>query len=144
MPNETKPHHRLAAAEALLLGGPMSVWNEWVENGTPPPGAEMRSIASPLNDLKRIAQAIADAEERGRQELPSPERLNRIQMPLPECEVTGRNLKHLMLKNGDALLYHGLAESESAALTHVLSGTRFRPTLVLEPIPVRAALEGKP
>jgi hypothetical protein len=62
MSNETKPHHRRAAAEALEDHiTPPHYIQRWIETG------EWGGICS--RQLDAIAQAIADAEERGRQEI---------------------------------------------------------------------------
>lgn len=74
MPSDPKPHHRRAAAEALLgdtgvrfvqLEYPGKL-ERWVDDTDPFPVARVMCI--PAANLPRVAQAIADAEERGRQE----------------------------------------------------------------------------
>lgn len=141
--------HRTDARERLAVA--CKGIDEWTATGTWPAQEwhDRDSFSAHRSTLSILAQAIADAEERGRQELPSPERLNRIRIPLPECEVSNSgHIAHLReVANGHRWmpqLLSGIHPSESQALAHVAPGARFRPILVLEPIPARAALEGKP
>jgi hypothetical protein len=68
---DPKPHHRRAAAEAWMgwVVGPVrsAIIDGWIESGGYDPSTTTERTLNCVAVLEPIAQAIADAEEQGRQ-----------------------------------------------------------------------------